>query len=390
MSKFPHIQTNASQLWTQSTTGGIQNLTSTKAVYLLDLAIPSVPSATYNLMGASAGSAICSIQVLNTGRIRFNTFCGRMDTPTGLMNGVNHTYLLVVDSSLPSAQGMQLYIDYVPAVGFVQGTYTQNASANWASVTTTQQFMGSANTPNPQSLVFGTLILWPGQWTNLSDPTNLDKFRAEYIGLNAERPFSVTPPVFLLGKATTWNTGNPNRGSGQAWAKNSGGANVTDADTNQWPPKLTLTAQVLTPGPHPVGSPIDILLSPNGIVFSPFTVTVASTFAGSFSPSATVTMVENSNGVVVTFTPTEQDKHTLSFTNNGGHDNPVDIAFDVGTPYVNVTKGQSVVLTKAQAATLQIVTVGAPAGTTKDIPLRWRRKIANTGQLTGINLKTTT
>jgi hypothetical protein len=167
----------------------------------------------------------------------------------------------------------------------------------------------------------GYYWLHPGVALDLNDSTIRDKFDAAYIGANGEAPLGGTQPShFCVGVAATWNSGNPNQGANGAWAKVSG-TNLSAADSEVWPPVLTLISSTQTAGPYAIGTPVDFLVQAVGYPKAISNITAASDKGGTWTLNPQ-SMPAGSNGLTFTFTPSAPGTHSITFTNDGGYTNP--------------------------------------------------------------------
>jgi hypothetical protein len=324
-SNYPLVDFDGTQIIRQTSGAGILAVTSkvmTLAFELSDLG--AAPGATVNLTSNATGSAYMSIQRLTTGRIRVSALGGRGDFPI-ITDTSRHLFMVTFDTAqATAAAGIVMYVDGVAQTP-ANTTWVQDTTTDWDSLAVAFEFGGNGATPQyPYNL--GMFWFFPGQWLDLSVGTNRDFFSAPYIGPSGEAPFAAAPPVFLVGQAATYNSGNPNRGTGQSWSKVVGNS-LADVGTDVWPPVLVLTATVLTAGPYAVGVPIDVLVQAVGYPKSN-NITAASDKAGTWDASPK-NMPLGSNGVTFTFTPSASGLHTFTFTNDGGYDNPTSPTVDV-------------------------------------------------------------
>jgi len=243
-------------------------------------------------------------------------------------NNATHRILLSVDlSQVTSAAGMQLYVDGVLDTATAT-TWTSGTSFDF-DLAVAPQWGGTASTPVFNGAV-GMLYFLPGVALDLTNSNVRDSFSASYVGPAGEAPNGGSaPPIFCVGTATTWNSGDPNVGTGASWSKAVGTNSITAGNTETWPPNLTLTATVQTAGPYSVGQPIDILVQAVGYPKS-INITGASDAAGSWAANPQ-NMPLGSNGSIFTYTPTAGAglTHAITFTNDGSYTNPAAVEIDV-------------------------------------------------------------
>lgn len=240
-----------------------------------------------------------------------------------------------------------------------------------------------ANGPLPE---VDFVFLKMGEWLNTDDPDALAKFAAANIGPRGQGVFNSLPDVSLIGPAADWNN-NPtglNLGTAAKFVIPSGVA--TDVSVQPWPPQLPVQVTINTEGPYIIGQPITMTVTPVGYARQ-FNLTCSSNKAGTWADGNVKVINEGRDGTQITFTPTTIDNYTLSFTSDVGYTfNSVNITAVPPAP-VAILPGQTVVLTKAQALTLQFITSNEPSGDGKgNVQLRWRRDTSNSGPLDGLNI----
>jgi hypothetical protein len=325
---FPVAVFDGTQLVRQNST----ELFSASATGLVTLVVhidAAAPASTVSFTGASAGSAQFGIQLLTNGRLRaFGPGCEVQ--VAGVLDGNPHTVVICWDTSqTTAAAGVQVALDFVATNPASTGTWTQGQTIGGGSTPAgLTQIGGSLSTPAFTGGV-GLFALYygvhPGAFT---DQDNIDKFRASYIGPAGEGPFGVSQRVFLVGSATTWDSGDPNAGTGVAWSKAVGNT-LTAGDANPWPPNLYMVSEQLTTTGLTVGLPITLRVTALGFPKAGVTVTAASDKAGTWD-AASVDLGQTSNAYIdFVFTPSETGLHTISWTNDGGYNDPTDISFTV-------------------------------------------------------------
>lgn len=250
---------------------------------------------------------------------------------TAVDDNALHTVLISVDiSQATAAAGLLCYVDDVKDTAGA-GTWTSPGPFAFANSGMNPQAGGVTNTPN---YIGDLAMLWwhPGVALDLDDPDVRNAFDAAYIGPNGEGPMAGTAPeVFMPGVATNFESGDPNLGTGDAWAKVIGTNAITAGNAESWPPTLQLVAEVQTAGPYSVGQPIDVLVYAAGYTQAD-TITGSTDQTGTFDDS-TLDVVAGSNGVTFTYTPGGSGgvDHTLSFASTIGYTAPSNVVLTVQT-----------------------------------------------------------
>lgn len=204
-----------------------------------------------------------------------------------------------------------------------------------------------------------------GAFIDATSPVTAQKFSASLIGPNGEGVFGSPPDLFMVGNLGDWNSASGlNRGASALKPKITAGA-ATSVVAAAWPPVLQLTVEIQTPGPCLIGTPVDFLIFPKGYG-KPLNVTPHSDKAGTWN-SATATMPAGVNGLIMSFTPTEEGVHTFTFSNDGGYVNPAAETVEIIDPYIVIAPGSTVVLTRQEVLSLQAVTLDSPLGAYGDV-----------------------
>lgn len=342
---FPHVTLDKTQIMHQATTGGLKTITTSQCTVVLEVVMP-MPGEIVNLMGQESGVSEFGIQLLppanggvTTTSIRISGLPGgRVDVPVLTTPGQKHHLIITSDTTKPSKEeGIKVAVDYARISNLgLSGGWTVAPVVFPRVPTTKMQVGGSGVTPKISGSI-GLLAIYPGFLADLDNQADIDMFRAAYIGPEGQGPFGEKPPIMLVGKAATWNTGNPNRGDGQAWLKAMGNP-ITDADANLWPPNLFTVAEVMSPGTRPVGSPTTIRVKALGFP-KPVDFTPHSDKAGTWNRTSAALSEERDGYADFEFTPLAAGTHTFSFTNDGSYNNPptVSMLADNGVPVENPT-----------------------------------------------------
>lgn len=284
----------------------------------------TVTGSGYYLFGSTNSREPIRVRAVGTGIIRANAYT---DAGTNALSGNIDS---VGDLGLVKTRLLILSIDTATGGEGVSGKvydvsdWTDHRAISAVSIAQWDQLLDTTDTTGASALrsinhgVDGSqpnidfVFLKMGEWLDATNPDAVNSFVAENLGPQGQGVFGSIPEVFTVGNAAAWNSGSGlNLGTAGKFIIPSGA--TTNVDDQPWPPRLTVSSEVISDGAAIQGQPVTIKLSPQGYS-QEFNLTCNAN-DGVWEEAALV-FPEGRDGLEVTFTPTKPGNYTLSFTND--------------------------------------------------------------------------